>query len=62
MSEILHLYDDKELSKILRVNEATLRRWRYEKKIPYTLVRTRVRYTEEQLHEILRAVPAEASR
>lgn len=56
------LYTDKELAKILQLNPVTLRRWRCEKRIPFTRIGSQIRYTESQVREIMQPVQAEASR
>ena len=56
----LKLYTDRDLAKILKIHPGTLRNWRGEKRIPFTRIGGAIRYTEDQVREIMRPVQAEA--
>ena len=53
MEQKIKLYTIKELAKILRVSEATIRTWINEDKIVFTRLGGSVRFTEEQINEII---------
>jgi len=54
----MKLYNDDELSQILGIHKGTIRRWRMERRIPFTKIGTSVRYTDAQIQEMLHKIPA----
>lgn len=49
------LLTDADLTEALGVKETTLRKWRHERKIPYTKVNGSVRYVPEDIESFIRA-------